>query len=185
MNRQDAQNTRIIADTERLLLREMNEGDLDALCTILCDAEVMRAAYETPFTPEQAQAWLGRHLKRYRELGFGLWAVVLKETGAMIGQCGLTLQPWAEGQVLELGYLFAKEHWHRGYATEAALACMDYAFSTLHADSVCSIIRDTHYASRQVAERCGMQAADRAVKVFRDVEMQFMLYRAERPGSAE
>lgn len=185
MENRTGADVKIVADTERLLLREMNEGDLDALCAIMCDEEAMRAAYVTPFTPEQVQAWLGRHLKRYRELGFGLWAVVLKETGAMIGQCGLTLQPWAEGQVLELGYLFAKEHWHRGYATEAAQACRDYAFSTLGADSVCSIIRDTHLASRRVAERCGMQAVGQAVKVFRDVEMNFVLYRAEKPGSKE
>ncbi len=171
---------RIIAETEQLLLREMQQEDLEALCTIMCDAETMQAAYVTPFAPEAVQGWLERHLKRYRELGYGLWAVVLKETGAVIGQCGLTLQPWEERQVLEIGYLFAKEHWHRGYATEAALACREFAFSTLGAESVCSIIRDTHTASRRVAERCGMQAVDEATKIFRDVEMRFLLYRVEQ-----
>ncbi len=185
MKETDTQNGRIITETERLLLREMQSSDLEALCAIMCDTETMRAAYVTPFTPEKVQGWLGRHQKRYRELGFGLWAVVLKETGEMIGQCGLTLQPWADGQVLELGYLFARDHWHRGYATEAALACMDYAFTHLEADSVCSIIRDTHVASRRVAERCGMQAVEQEAKVFRDVEMTFVLYRAARPGSEE
>lgn len=175
---------RMITETERLILREMNEGDLDALCAIMCDEEAMRTAYVTPFTPEQVQAWLGRHLKRYRELGFGLWAVVLKQTGEMVGQCGLTLQPWEDEQVLELGYLFAREHWHRGYAAEAAQACRDYAFTVLGADSVCSIIRDTHLASRRVAERCGMQAAGEASKTFRDTEMRFVLYRAEKNSMA-
>ncbi len=93
---------KLILETERLLLREMTQADLDALCKILCDEDVMRAAYESVFTREEAQGWLNRHLKRYREYGFGLWAVVLKETGKMIGQCGLTLQNWKEKEILEI-----------------------------------------------------------------------------------
>ena len=77
---------RIITETERLIIREMVQSDLDALCEILCDEEVMRAAYEKAFSAEEAQAWMNRHFKRYSEYGFGLWAVVLKETDEMIGQ---------------------------------------------------------------------------------------------------
>lgn len=172
---------RLITETPRLILREMQPEDLDALCHILCDTDVMKAAYERPFTREEAQGWLGRHLRRYEQLGFGLWAVVLKETGQMIGQCGLTLQPWRDSEVPEVGYLFRRSHWHRGYATEAARACMAYAFSTLHFPHVHSMIRDTHTASRRVAERCGMQVTDQAVKTFRDMEMTFLLYTASAP----
>lgn len=180
MTEQAYHNGKIIAETQRLILREMVQEDLDALCCILCDPEVMQAAYETPFTRQEAQGWLERHRKRYETFGFGLWAVVLKDTGEMIGQCGLTWQEWRESRVLEIGYLFMKEHWHNGYATEAASACKTYAFDRLHAQWVYSIIRDSHTASRQVAARNGMKLLDTDAKRFRSVNMTFMLYGAQR-----
>lgn len=172
---------RIITQTPRLLLREMTQADFPALCAILCDAEVMRAAYETPFTPQEAQGWLDRHLHRYAEMGFGLWAAVRKDTGEMIGQCGLTLQKWRGGEVTELGYLFKKAHWHRGYAAEAAVACRDYAFSALRAERVCSIIRNTNLPAQRVALRCGMRPVDRDGKNFRHTDMDFILFSVNRP----
>lgn len=96
-------------ETKRLIIREMVQSDYDALCGILCDEEVMRAAYESAFNLEEAQNWLNRHLKRYEEYGFGLWAVVLKETNEMIGQCGLTMQGWREKEILEIGFFFFKK----------------------------------------------------------------------------
>lgn len=118
-------NGRIITETERLIIREMVPSDLESLCKILCDEEVMRTAYESAFSVEEAQNWMNRHFKRYTEYGFGLWAVVLKETNEMIGQCGLTMQSWKEREILEIGYLFQKAYWHKGYATEAAIACKE------------------------------------------------------------
>ena len=160
----------MILETERLILREMQPSDFDALCRIMQDEQTM-TAYEGAFSDEEVQAWLDRQLERYRKWGYGLWAVVLKETGAMIGQCGLTMQPWKGQEVLEIGYLFERAHWHRGYATEAARACKDYAFDILNAKEVCSIIRDTNTASQNVALRNGMQRADSWVKHYRGVDM--------------
>lgn len=171
-----------VTETQRLLLREMTQGDLDALCAILCDPEVMAAAYETPFTREEAQGWLERHLKRYETLGYGLWAVVEKESGKMIGQCGLTLQHWEGEEVLEIGYLFQKAYWHKGYAAEAAAACKEYAFSVLKAPRVYSMVRDTNLAAQRVALRTGMAEEARSVKKFRGVDMTFLLYVARQNG---
>lgn len=160
----------MMLETERLILRELQPSDYDALCRIMQDEQTM-AAYEGAFSDEEVQAWLDRQLERYRKWGYGLWAVVLKETGAMIGQCGLTMQPWKGQEVLEIGYLFERAHWHRGYATEAARACKAYAFDILNAKEVCSIIRDTNTASQNVALRNGMQRADSWVKHYRGVDM--------------
>lgn len=104
----------MILETERLYLREMNQGDFEALCKILQDDETMYA-YEGAFSNEEVQEWLDRQISRYRKWGFGLWAVILKETDEMIGQCGLTMQPWKDREVLEIGYLFNRMHWHTGY----------------------------------------------------------------------
>ncbi|MBR6790893.1 MAG: GNAT family N-acetyltransferase, partial [Oscillospiraceae bacterium] len=122
------------------------------------------------------QTWLDRQLTRYEQYGFGLWAVVLKETGEMIGQCGLTIQPWKDEEVLEVGYLFNRAYWHNGYAAEAAVACRNYAFEVLGADEVCSIIRDTNGPSQRVALRNGMTPTDKWVKHYRGVDMPHIKY---------
>ena len=169
----------MVLETERLYLREMEQSDFHSLCKILQDEETMYA-YEGPFSDKEAREWLDRQIARYQKWGFGLWAVVLKGSGEMIGQCGLTMQPWKEREVLEIGYLFNRAYWHKGCATEAAKACKAYAFEKLGAAEVCSIIRDTNTASQNVAIRNGMEIADAWVKRYRGVDMPHYRYMVRR-----
>lgn len=162
-------------ETKRLILREMQQSDYNALCKILKDNDVMYA-YEGAFNDEEAQAWLTKQIARQIDKGLGLNAVLLKDTGEMIGQCGLTWQTWKDQNLLEIGYLFQKAFWHKGYATEAAIACKKYAFQVLNADCVCSIIRDTNTASQNVAIRNGMSVIDTWTKHYRNVDMPHFLY---------
>ena len=111
----------MVLKTDRLILRNMGQEDYEALCRILKDNDVMYA-YEGAFSDREVQEWLDRQTERYHQYGFGLWAVTLKDSGRMIGQCGLTMQDYREKQVLEVGYLFEKAYWHHGYAVEAAAA---------------------------------------------------------------
>ena len=168
--REDGGSMKQILETERLFLRELSWDDREALCAILQDEETMYA-YEGAFSDVMVQEWLERQLSRYEKWGFGLWAVILKGSGALIGQCGLTMQPWKDGEVLEIGYLFNRAFWHQGYALEAAKACKHYAFEVLQADEVCSIVRDTNFPSKRVALRNGMRREDRWVKHYRSVDM--------------
>ena len=169
----------MIFETERLYLREMNQSDFKALSKILQDEETMYA-YEGAFNDEEVQEWLDRQISRYHKWDFGLWAVVLKETDEMIGQCGLTMQLWKDKEVLEIGYLFQRKYWHRGYATEAAKACKKYAFEVLDANEVCSVIRDTNVASQNVAVRNNMVVVDRWTKHYRGVAMPHNRYVVNR-----
>ena len=162
-------------ETERLYFREMTQDDFGSLCKILQDEETMYA-YEGAFNDAEVQEWLDKQLARYEKFGFGLWAVILKENDEMIGQCGLTMQQWKDTEVLEIGYLFQRSYWHRGYAAEAARACKKYAFEVLKAGEVCSIIRDTNMASQNVAVRNGMTAADSWTKHYRGVNMPHSRY---------
>lgn len=169
----------MLIETERLRLRDLAETDYEDLRRILQDEDVMYA-YEGAFSDKEVRAWLERQLGRYRDDGVGLWAVILKENGEMIGQCGLTMQDIPEGRVLEVGYLFRKEYWHKGYASEAAAACRDYGFDALGAKEIFSIIRDTNTASRNVARRGGMKERGMFVKHYRGVDMPHCIYSVRR-----
>lgn len=168
----------MILETERLYLRELNQGDFEALSRILTDEETMYA-YNGAFSPEETQEWLDRQLTRYKKYGFGLWAAVLKKKDEMIGQCGITMQPWKDKEVLEIGYLFRRDCWHKGFATEAAAACKKYAFTKLNADKIHSIIRDTNIPSQNVAKRNGMRITDSWVKHYRGIDMPHYLFTVE------
>lgn len=143
-------------ETERLILREMTPADFDALYAIFSDAETMQH-YPAPFDAEKVHNWIARNQTRYREDGFGLWAVVLKETGEVIGDCGITLRPIHGEMLPEIGYHTRKDLWRRGYASEAALACMAYAFDVLQLPAVYSYMKYTNAASYGVAMKNGMR----------------------------
>ncbi|GAA1318969.1 GNAT family N-acetyltransferase [Leucobacter albus] len=98
----------------------------------------------------------------------------------MIGQCGLTRQHILGEDVIEVGYLFNRAHWHLGYAAEAAAACRDYAFNTLGVDRVYAQIRDTNLASMNVAIRLGMTVRGRFSKHYRGVEMPHLAFAVDR-----
>ena len=165
----------MILETKRLILREISPEYYVALSKILQDEETMKY-YEGAFTDLETSQWLTRQISRYRKWKFGLWAVVLKENKEMIGQCGLTIQPWKEDEVLEIGYLFQRRYWHKGYAIEAAKACKRYAFDKLNAIEVCSIIRDINLASQKVALKNGMKIKDTWVKHYRGIDMPHYRY---------
>ena len=169
----------MILETERLFLRELEQKDMRALCRMLQDPEVMYA-YEHAFSNVEAKAWLDCQLERYARDGFGLWAVVEKESGELVVQCGLTWQDWSGRRVLEIGYHLRRDRWGRGYATEAARACKRYAFEKLGASEVFSIIRDNNFASQAVALRNGMVLRGAFVKRYYNMDMPHLVFSVRR-----
>lgn len=174
----------MILETERLYLRQMEQSDYNNLCQILKNSEVMYA-YEHSFSNEEVQNWLDNQLDRYKKFGFGLWAVILKQSKEFIGQTGLTMQDFNGNQVLEIGYLFNKNYWHKGYATEAAIACKKYAFNTLGYNRVYSIIRDNNIASQNVAKRNGMKQVGKFIKHYYNMDMLHYVFCVDRGGKYE
>lgn len=170
---------REILQTKRLLLREMEQSDFADLCEILQDEETMYA-YEHAFSDEEAHEWLDRQMSRYKNDGFGLWAVIEKTGGEFLGQCGITWQDIGGETVPEIGYLFKRKYWHNGYAAEAAQGCKKYAFDTLGFDKVYSIIRDNNYASQNVAKRNGMAVVKTFVKHYYGIDMPHLVYCIEK-----
>ena len=150
--------TTLRLETERLVLRPMLETDFDALLLIFTDLKVMAEFNHDPFTPEQMSRWLRRNLDHQNQYGYGLFSVILKETGELIGDCGL--EQMEDQDAAELGYDFRSDFWNQGYATEAATAVRDYAFDFLKLPHLISLIRVSNLASKRVAEKVGMTLAE-------------------------
>ncbi len=144
-----------ILETPRLILREFSPEDVNALARILSDPEAMRF-YPTPFDHAGVEAWIARNRRRYAANGHGLWAMILKSNGELIGDCGLTVQNVDGINEIEIGYHVRRDHWKQGLATEAARACRDFGFARLPIARLISLIRPENLPSRRVAEKNGM-----------------------------
>jgi RimJ/RimL family protein N-acetyltransferase len=148
--------SKIVLATERLLLREMTPRDADDLALILSDAETMRF-YPQPYDRQGVEDWIARNLRRYADDGHGMWAMILQGNQQFVGNCGLTIQEIDGARETEVGYLVNKAFWRQGLATEAARACLDYAFNHLGRARIISLIRPENLPSRRVAEKNGLQ----------------------------
>jgi RimJ/RimL family protein N-acetyltransferase len=164
-------------ETKRLILRPMREADIEALHLIFTDPKVMAAFNHDPFTREQMERWLKRNLDHQNEFGYGLFSVSLKETGELIGDCGL--EQMEDQDAAELGYDFRSDFWNQGYATEAACAVRDYAFDVLHLPNLISLIRVGNLSSKRVAEKVGMSL----VAEFTRYGIQYWKYSIDSMGN--
>jgi [ribosomal protein S5]-alanine N-acetyltransferase len=144
-----------ILETDRLKLRQFLPEDVDALAAVLSDPETMRY-YPAPFGRAAVTGWIERNLRRYSKDGHGLWAMILKSSGELIGDCGLTRQTVDEVDEIEIGYHVRRDLWGQAYASEAARACRDYGFAKLGVERLISLVRPENLASRRVAEKTGM-----------------------------
>lgn len=145
-----------VVETEQLFLRKLTIDDLQVLHSILSDEEVMEY-YPKAFDMNKTKSWIEWNIDNYRKYGFGLWAVILKENDHFIGDCGITMQNIHNNLVPEIGYHIDKRFWNKGYATQAAKACLQYAFDVLQLDEVYCYQKYTNLPSRRVAEKMGMK----------------------------
>ncbi len=148
----------MLLTTERLLLRHLHIADHAAMCRVFCDAEVMRFGGGVQ-TEAWVHGWLRTCLERYYQTwGFGPYAVVEQARCEVIGYCGLFYFPDINGRAeIELGYRLARATWGQGYATEAAGAVRDYAFSVLSIQRLIALIDPANIASIRVAAKLGMR----------------------------
>ena len=141
-------------NSDRLNFRNMTDDDLECMAEMLGDPKVM-AFYPRPKTAEEAQAWIDWNKTNYEENGFGLWTIETK-SGQFVGDCGLTWQSVNGRPELEVGYHVRAGMQGRGYATEAAAACRDFARDVLQESHLVAIIHPDNDASRRVAEKIGL-----------------------------
>lgn len=163
-------------ETERLFLREMNEDDYDALYSVLADSDIMQH-YPYTFDEKRIKNWIKKNIERYRVFGFGLWAVCLKETGEMIGDCGLTMQNINGTICPEIGYHIRHDCQRKGYAKEAASAVRDWAFENTPFRVLYSYMKNENVASAATAKSIGMKKIDEYVDTDRELTLVYALER--------
>jgi RimJ/RimL family protein N-acetyltransferase len=155
-------------ETDRLLLRTLSLDDLDVFAGYVADPETMRyIGTGGSRTREQALDTLEWMIETFRSQGFGHLGVVRREDGVLVGRCGLNVwdrTSWmitrlteAEGPVeIEIAYLFGREYWGHGYATEAATALRDWALANLELERLIALIYPENVRSIAVARKLGM-----------------------------
>lgn len=155
-----------ILETERLYLRELSMDDKTELAKILCDTESMKY-YPKAFSLEKVENWINWNIDSYKKHNHGLWAVILKDGNVFLGDCGITIQDIDGENLPELGYHINKNYCNKGYATEAAKACMDYSFNSLGLKTIYTYTKSDNLPSIKVAQKNGMEF----VKHFKKVVM--------------
>ncbi|MDO5156379.1 MAG: GNAT family N-acetyltransferase [Eubacteriales bacterium] len=146
----------MIIETSRLILRELNKNDFNSLYAVLADSDIMQH-YPYTFDDARVHNWITRNTERYQVLGFGLWAVCLKETGELIGDCGLTMQTINGTIKPEIGYHIRKDMQRMGFAKEAAIAVRDWTFENTPFQEVYSYMKYTNEPSARCAMSWGCQ----------------------------
>ena len=165
-------------ETERLVLREMTEQDFDALYRVLADSDIMQH-YPYTFDEKRVRGWIDKNIERYQIFGFGLWAVCLKETGEMIGDCGLTMQ-LIGGQIKpEIGYHVRADQQRKGYAGEAARAVRDWTFNNTPFNVIYSYMKYTNEASYKTAISYGCKQVDEFEDEVNEITKVYAITREE------
>ncbi|MBS4219668.1 GNAT family N-acetyltransferase [Bacillus sp. FJAT-49711] len=147
----------IYFETSRLRLRDWNETDLEPFSRINADEEVMRYFPKT-LSKEETNAFFTLILSEFKECGFGLYAVEVKENKEFIGFIGFHKATFEADftPCIEIGWRLKKEAWGKGYATEGALACLEYGLNELGFSDVYSFTADVNHSSKNVMKKIGM-----------------------------
>jgi [ribosomal protein S5]-alanine N-acetyltransferase len=153
-------------ETDRLLLRIPEPGDAEGYLAVFRDPEVLRFLRTGMATPADTVAGIERMRRHWERHGIGLFSAIRKEDERLLGRVGFLLwepERWVhamreklEGPLeLEIGWTLGSEYWNQGYATEAALACRDWALGELGWTRLVSLIARENAASIRVAEKIG------------------------------
>src|SRR5438445_846024 len=110
----------------------MEKSHNEDFVRIFADPKVIASFDLATFDRRQLELWIQRNLTHQKNFGYGLFSVILKNNGSLIGNCGLQRMGIGGVEVIELGYEFRSDYWNKGYATEAAAAVRDFSFQQLH-----------------------------------------------------
>ena len=161
----------MVIETQRLILREYTMDDFDELYSLLSDPITM-SHYPKPYDCNGTKRWIDWCINSYKQYGFGLWVIILKETNTFIGDCGLSMQQIDGESLPEIGYHIKKEFWRCGYGKEAANAVKEWAFNNTKFETLYSYMTKDNIASYKTAESIGMKK----IKEYIDGDEHLLVY---------
>ncbi|HSK74640.1 MAG TPA: GNAT family N-acetyltransferase [Pyrinomonadaceae bacterium] len=171
-----------ITETERLIFRKLTPDDAEDLHRIYSNPETMKFMGDSSESVEIVRNSIQKHIEKYyNQLGFGLWATVLKENNRFIGRCGLLYQEIEGVKDLELAYLIDRDFWGKGLATEAAGEIMNLGFNRFGFTRIIAVIKPENAASIRVAEKCGLNY-EREISDFKDFGKVSLYSRSLKEG---
>lgn len=162
-------------ETDRLVLREIEEGDFEEAQRILGDPEVMYA-WEHGFSEGETRGWIAENIARYRRDGVSFLAANEKRSGRLIGFIGPLIETVEERRCVGVAYILEKESWGKGLASEGVRAALGYIFGVLGSQEAVAVIRPENSASRRLASGLGMSEKGRFIKFYRGREMPHIVY---------
>jgi RimJ/RimL family protein N-acetyltransferase len=165
-----------IVETERLILREFQQGDYRELSLILANPNVMKFSVSGCLTVAQTQDKINTYIDSYHQYGFGKWAVILKQEKQLIGYCGIAVEEIDGKKETELGYRLSDKYWGKGLATEAAKTALQYGLNELKLPYIIAIVEPVNKASIRVIEKLRMEYKRKTI--FHGLEMK--VYRVDR-----
>ncbi len=172
-----------VCESERVFLRPYTQADFAALHKIVSDKETMYA-WGQGFSKKQSQEWLDKQLAHYQQYSFGIWAIIEKQSGAIIGNAGLNhTEISLKGKtqkIVEIGYLLHRDFWGKGYGSEVARMCVKYGFETLGLEEVYCLIKEDNTASIKVAKRLEMQKVGEYPKPYKGKKISHLVFRLEK-----
>lgn len=172
-----------VCESERVFLRPYTQADFAALHKIVSDKQTMYA-WGQGFSKKQSQEWLDKQLAHYQQYGFGIWAIIEKQSGAIIGNAGLNhTEISLKGKtqkIVEIGYLLHRNFWGKGYGSEVARMCVKYGFETLGLEEVYCLIKEDNKASIKVAKRLEMQKVGEYPKPYKGKKINHLVFRLEK-----
>ena len=152
----------IVAETERLIIRHLDETDISCLADMLADPEVMRFSVNGVMSRDATQRFLNWCQNLYSSKGYGSWAIEARSTSSFLGFAGLTTEVRNGREEVDVGYRLAQKYWKQGFATEATAKVLEYGFRTLGLSSISCIVLPDHIASIKVAEKVGFYSYETA-----------------------
>jgi RimJ/RimL family protein N-acetyltransferase len=148
-------------ETERLIIRSFTMDDAEAMYKVLGDPDTMRFfLIWLAKSVENTRGFIRWVTGMERDFGYSFWAVVEKESGEVIGDCGLAPLE-GEGPEVELGCDLRRDKWNKGYATEAGLACLEYGFQELNLERIVAVTHPQNLAARRALEKLGFTETGR------------------------
>lgn len=165
-----------IIETDRLILRKINQNDYKEMKSILQNKDLMIIGWGKTYSDDEVQTWINKIMEQYEKYGYSYYIVIEKNSNSVIGIMGIIPVNIKNTDYIEIAYILKQEYWGNGYATEGIEGCISYAFSIFNADKIIAQVIPENKSSIKVLERLGMKFIDEYVRDYGDKKSLHLIY---------